>query len=144
MKDLTWIKPSLWCQVKSSQVKLFLSSIMRGVVSQPPEPEAHVLSVRAFWVKLEFRRAGFWGEGKTRVPSGKPLRAEKEPTTKLSPHMVRAQNRTQSTSVGGECSHRHTSPAPKAGWKIYPEHNLHCDEQENLERQLETYIEQFR
>ena len=42
-------------QIKSS----CFSSIMRGVVTQSPEPEAHVLCVQAFWVDLEFRSAGF-------------------------------------------------------------------------------------
>jgi len=32
---------------------------------------------------LEFRSASFWREGKTGVPRGKPLGAEKEPTTNL-------------------------------------------------------------
>ena len=32
---------------------------MQGVVTQSPEPEAHVLCVRAFRVELEFRSAGF-------------------------------------------------------------------------------------
>ena len=43
---------------------------------------------------------------------GKPLKAEKEPTTNLA-HiiMVRAQNQTRATSVGGKCSHHCTSPA---------------------------------
>ena len=66
-------------QIKSS----CLSSIMWGVVTQSPKPEAHVLCVRAFWVELEFRSAGFWGEGKTGVPGGKPLGVEREPTSKL-------------------------------------------------------------
>jgi len=66
-------------QIKSS----CLSSITRGVVAQSSEPETHVLCIRAFRVKLEFRSAGFWGEGKTRVPGGKPLGAEKEATTNL-------------------------------------------------------------
>ena len=43
--------------LKSNQV--ILSSITRGVVTQSPEPEAHVLCVRAFRVELEFRSAGF-------------------------------------------------------------------------------------
>ena len=60
-------------QIKSNQVKSScLSSITRGVVTQFPEPEAHVLCVQALRVELEFRSAGFWGEGKTRVPGGKP------------------------------------------------------------------------
>ena len=67
---------------KSNQIKC-LSSITWGVVAPSPEPEAHVLSDWAFRVELEFRSAGFWGEGKTRVPGGKPLGAEKEPTTNL-------------------------------------------------------------
>ena len=44
---------------QSNQIKLFLSSIARGVVAQSPEPEAHVLCVRAFEVELEFRNRGF-------------------------------------------------------------------------------------
>ena len=54
-------------QIKSN----CLSSITRGVVAQSPALEAHVLCVRAFRVELEFRSAGFWGEGKTGVPGGK-------------------------------------------------------------------------
>ena len=53
------------------------------MLAPSPEPEAHVLSVRAFQVELEFRSAGFWREGETGVPGGKPLGAEKEPTTNL-------------------------------------------------------------
>ena len=45
---------------------------MWGVVTQSPEPEAHVLCVQALRVELEFRSAGFWREGKTRVPGRKP------------------------------------------------------------------------
>ena len=47
------------------------------MVAPLPEPEAHVLCVQAFRVELEFRTAGFWGEGKTGVPGGKLLGAEK-------------------------------------------------------------------
>ena len=36
-----------------------LSLITQGVVAPSPEPEAHVLSVQAFRVELEFRSAGF-------------------------------------------------------------------------------------
>ena len=36
-----------------------LSSITRGVVAPSPEPEAHVLSIRAFRVELKLRSAGF-------------------------------------------------------------------------------------
>ena len=43
-----------------------------------------ITRVRAFWVELEIRCAGFGGEGKTGV--------------------------TRATSVGGECSHHCTSP----------------------------------
>ena len=43
-------------QIKSNQV---LSSITRGVVTQSPEQEAHVLYLRAIRVELEFRSAGF-------------------------------------------------------------------------------------
>ena len=71
---------SFQVQIKSS---CFNSLIMRGVVTQSPEPEAHVLCVQAFRVELEFRSAGFSGEGKTRVPGVKPLGVEKEPTTNL-------------------------------------------------------------
>ena len=50
------IAPSgIQVQIKSNQIK----SITRGVVTQSPEPEAHVLCVRAFRVELEFRSAGF-------------------------------------------------------------------------------------
>ena len=68
---------SFQVQIKSS----CFSSIMRRVVTQSPEPEAQVLCVQAFRVELEFRSAGFSGEGKTGVPGVKPLRVEKEPTT---------------------------------------------------------------
>ena len=53
------------------------------MVTQSPEPEAHVLCVRVFRVVSEFRIADFRGEGKTGVPWGKPLGAEKEPKTNL-------------------------------------------------------------
>ena len=39
-----------------------------------PDPEALVLNVQAFRIKLEFRSVGFWGEGKT---GEKPCGAEK-------------------------------------------------------------------
>ena len=91
-------------QIKSTCFTL----ITQGVVSQSPEPEAHVLCVRAFLrVKLKFRSAGFWREGKTRVPRGKPLGTRKEPTTNL------AHIRSELTWVGGECSHHCASPAPQ-------------------------------
>ena len=45
-------------QIKSNQIKLF-KLITLVVVTQSPEPEAHVLCVRAFRVELEFRSAGF-------------------------------------------------------------------------------------
>ena len=54
------MKTNAKAQVKSSKNKSScLSSITRGVVAQSPEPEAHVLCVRAFRVELEFRSAGF-------------------------------------------------------------------------------------
>lgn len=56
-----------------------LSSIMRGVVAQSTEPKAHVLCVRAFPVELEFRSAGFWGEGKT-------SQSRERTNNKLGPH----------------------------------------------------------
>ena len=72
---------SIKIKIKSS----CLSSITRGVVAQSPEPEAHVLS--GFWGEGKTGvlggSVGFWGEGKTGVPEGKPLGAEKEPTTNL-------------------------------------------------------------
>ena len=68
---------------KSKSNQVVLSSITRGVVAQSRGPEAHVLSVRAFRVELEFKSAGLRGEGKTGVLGGKPLGAEKEPATNL-------------------------------------------------------------
>ena len=93
--------------------KLFLSSITRRVVTQSPEPEAHVLCVRAFRVKLEFRSAGFLRRGENRNTRGKTSRSGERTNNKRSPHMVRAQNRARPTTVGGECSHRCASPAPQ-------------------------------
>ena len=58
------------------------------MVAQSPEPGAHVLNDRAFWIELEFRSVGFWGEGKTGVPGEKPLGAEKRTNNKLNPHMT--------------------------------------------------------
>ena len=92
------------------KLNLFLSSITRGVVTQSPEPEAHVLCVRAFRVELEFRSAGFLRRGENRR---KTSRSRERTNNKLSPHMVRAQNRTRPTSVGGGCSHHCASPAPQ-------------------------------
>ena len=37
---------------------------------------------------LEFRNAGFSGEGKTRIPGEKPLGARARTNNKLSPHMT--------------------------------------------------------
>jgi len=37
-------------------------------------------------LELEFENVGFWGEGKTGVTGGKPLRAEKRTNNKLNPH----------------------------------------------------------
>ena len=92
-------------QIKSS----CFSSIMRGVVTQSPEPEAHVLCVQAFWVDLEFRSAGFWGEGKTESTRGKTSRSRERTNNKLSAHMVRAQNRTRG-HIGGRL-HQPCSPS---------------------------------
>ena len=58
------------------------------MVAQSPEPGAHVLNARAFRIELEFRNVGFCGEGKTVVPGGKPLGAEKRTNNKLNPHMT--------------------------------------------------------
>ena len=56
-------------QIKSNQVKSScLTSITWEVVTQSPEPEAHVLCVQALRVELEFRSAGFWGGGKPEYP----------------------------------------------------------------------------
>ena len=44
---------------KSKSNQVILSSITRGVVTQSPKPEAHVLCIRAFRVELELRSAGF-------------------------------------------------------------------------------------
>ena len=46
----------------------------------------------------------FGGERKTGAPGEKPLGEEKR-TSKLNPHDKDSGNRTQSTLVGGECSH---------------------------------------
>ena len=39
-------------------------------------------------LELEFGNVGFWGEGKTGVPGGKPLGTEKRTNNKLNPHMT--------------------------------------------------------
>ena len=110
---LVWNGSSSSCLSSSSSC---LSSITRGVVAQSPKPEAHVLTVRAFRVGLEFGSAGFWGKGKTRSTRGKTSRSRERTNNKLSPHMVRAQNQTQATLVGGECSRHCASPAP---WFVF-------------------------
>ena len=67
-----------YIQIKN-QIKC-LSSITRGVVTPSPEPEAHVLSVRAFRVEMEFLEMLVSEErGKPEYPGGKPLGAAKEP-----------------------------------------------------------------
>ena len=67
-----------------------------------PEPEAHV---RAFPVELEFLEMLVSEErGKPEYPGENLSEQRKNQNDKLSPHMVRAQNRTRATSVGGECS----------------------------------------
>ena len=95
---------SFQVQIKS----ICFSSIMRGVVTESPKPEAHVLCVKwAFRVELEFRSAGFSGEGKTGVPGVKPLGVEKEPTTNLAHIWSELRIEPEATSVG-DCA----SPAP--------------------------------
>ena len=73
-----WIKIKI--KIKSNQV-FKLDNVRSGC------PFSRVRGSCIKWlsipVELEFRSAGFWGEGKTRVPGGKPLGAEKEPTTNL-------------------------------------------------------------
>ena len=71
-----------WWHINSNQINC-LSSITLWVAAPSPEPEAHVLSVQAFRIELEFRSASFWRVGKTGAPWGKPLGAEIEPTTNL-------------------------------------------------------------
>ena len=39
-----------------------------------------------FLIELEFGNVGFWGEKKTEVPEGKPLRAKERTNNKLNPH----------------------------------------------------------
>ena len=57
---------------KSNQIKsIFLSSRTWGGVALSPEQEAHVSNSREFWIELEFRSVGFWGEGKTGRPAAK-------------------------------------------------------------------------
>ena len=56
-----------WWHINSNQINCS-SSITRGVAAPFPEPEAHVLSVREFWVELEFRSASFWRMGKPEHP----------------------------------------------------------------------------
>ena len=58
------------------------------MVAQSPEPGAHILNVQAFWIELECRSVGLWGDGKTGVPGEKPLGAEKRTNSKLNPHMT--------------------------------------------------------
>ena len=45
-----WLENEKSNQIKSKSNQIVLSSITRGVVAQSPEPEAHVLSIQAFWV----------------------------------------------------------------------------------------------
>jgi len=84
------------------------------VVAQSPEPKAHVLTVQAFRVELEFGSAGFRGKGKTGVPGGKPLGAEKEPTTNLA-HILSV---LRIEPGAHQCSHHCASPAPRFVFKL--------------------------
>ena len=75
-----------------------------------------MLCVPAFRVALEFVEVRVFEErgkpeyrGENRSTGGKTSRSRERTNNKLSPHMVRAQNRTRATSVGGECA----SPAPR-------------------------------
>jgi len=101
-------------KIKSNQV--VLSSITRAVVTQSPEPEAHVLCVRAFRVELEFKSDGFWGEGETREPGEKPLGAEKESATNLA--HIWSKLRIEPGQHRWECSHHCANPAPHSMRKI--------------------------
>ena len=71
-----------------------LSSIIRGVVAQSTEPEAHVLCVWAFLVELEFRSAGFWGEGKT-------SQSRERTSNKLGPHNYGLSSESNPGHIGG-------------------------------------------
>ena len=56
----------------------YLSSATWRVVTQSPEPKAHVTNVRAFWVELEFRNVGFFRKGENRSTRRKTSRSREE------------------------------------------------------------------
>ena len=68
-----------------------------------------------FLIELEFGNVGFWGEGKTRVTSEKPLRAKERTNNKLNPHNgIDTGIWTWATLVGGKRSHHCPIPcSPK-------------------------------
>ena len=85
------------------------------------------IRVRAFQIELEFRNAGFWGEGKTGVPGEKPLGARRENQQQTqSTYNAGSGNRTQATPVGGKRSHHCATPAPpkEQGWRL--QNRLHA------------------
>ena len=86
-------------------------------------------SVRVFRIELECRSAGFLRRGESRS-----TRSRERTNNKLSPHMVRAQNRTRAKSVGSECSNHCASPAPhvvetSVTANILTQESIHPDDQ---------------
>ena len=66
-----------------------------------------------FLVELEFRNAGFCGEGNTGAPGEKPLGARGENQQQTQPtHGVDAGIWTRATLVGDECFHHCATLAP--------------------------------
>ena len=73
------------------------------MVGQFPEPDAHVLNVRAFRIELEFRRVGF---AQTGVLEEKPLGPDKRTNNKLNPPVMPSPGiEPRVRFVGVECSH---------------------------------------
>ena len=101
------------------------------MVALSPEPEAHV---RAFRVELEFLEMLVSEErGKPEYAGENLSEQRKNQNDKLSTHMVRAQNRTRATSVGGECAAPALLPALNVGNERFTfvcsicHYNLKCD-----------------
>ena len=70
------------------------------MVAPSPEPEAHVLNVRAFRIEWEFRRVGILGEGKTGVPAEKRSREENQQQIQPT-HDAESENRIPGHIGGG-------------------------------------------
>ena len=59
-----------------------------GGLHDHPSQRLMIKCLTIIQIELEFGNVGFWGEGKTRVPAKKPLRAENRTNNKLNPHTM--------------------------------------------------------